>query len=202
MTKPDRLLITLGNIHKNVYGPNKKWDCIVDGCNEPAIVSHLLQRNGILNFVEEEGHMILVQTTEPYSWKNQKLPVEFKRVGIRGSISIPLFCDTHDTELFREIELLDERQGRTPLDPHNYRCQLLLSLRTMYAEKRRKQQAAEINKRISLANTIPYDIKEESKNQLKLQMVGIRNLDIYIKDCQSCHRLKVYSNSPFMSMMS
>ncbi len=185
MAKPDQLLLTLGNIRKNVYGPGKKWDCIVSGCTEPAIVSHLLQRNGILDLVAENGHMILVQVSEAYGWEKSQIPVEFKRVGIRGSISIPLLCDKHDTELFSEIEQSQDGAGTIPLNPYDYRHQLLLSLRTMYAEKRRKQQAVEMYKRISVAHTLPINFQAMAKDQIRLQLVGIRDLDTYIKDIES-----------------
>lgn len=185
MGKPNQILLTVGNIRKNVYGPGKKWDCIVDGCGEPAIISHLLQRNGILDLVAEDGHMILVQASEPFHWEKGVIPVDFKKIGIRGSISIPLLCDKHDTELFSEIETPQEGSSGIPLDPHSYRHQILLSLRTMYAEKRRKLQAAEVSKRMSVAHTLPYDIQMTSKDQLRLQLVGIRDLDVYISDLQS-----------------
>ena len=55
----------------------------------------------------------------------------------------------------------------------------------MYAEKRRKQQAAELSKRMSVAHTLPYDFQVTSKEQLKLQLVGIRDLDMYIADLES-----------------
>lgn len=185
MAKPDLLLLTLGNIRKNVYGPGKKWDCIVSGCTEPAIVSHLLQRNGILDLVAENGHMVLVQVSEAYGWEKSRIPVEFKRVGVRGSISIPLLCDKHDTELFSVIEQSPDGSGAIPLNPYDYRHQLLLSLRTMYAEKRRKQQAVEMYKRISVAHTLPISFQAMAKDQIRLQLVGIRDLDTYIKDIES-----------------
>ena len=185
MGKPNQLLLTIGNIRKNVYGPGKKWECIVDGCSEQAIISHLLQRNGILDLVAEDGHMILVQVSDSFHWGKGIVPIEFKKMGIKGSLSIPLFCDKHDAELFSEIEKSGVDNTGIPLDPNNYRHQILLSLRTMYAEKRRKQQAVELNKRMSVAHTLPYNFQIESKRQLRLQLIGIRDLDVYIKDLES-----------------
>ena len=185
MAKPHQLLQTLGNIRNNVYGPSKKWECAVDGCHEPAIVSHLLQRNGILDSVAENGHMVLVQASSPYSWAMDTIPMEFTKIGIKSSISIPLFCNKHDTELFAEIEQHKDCSMDIPLNPYNYRHQILLSLRTMYAEKRRKQQAIEMCKRVSVAHTIPFMIQMTAKNQLYLQQVGIRDLDFYISDLES-----------------
>lgn len=129
--------------------------------------------------------MILVQVSDAFHWEKGVIPVDFKKIGIRGSISIPLLCDKHDTELFSEIETPNVGSTDIPLDPYNYRHQVLLSLRTMYAEKRRKQQAAELSKRMSVAHTLPYEIQVSSKDQLKLQLVSIRDLDVYIKDLES-----------------
>lgn len=185
MGKPDQILLTIGNIRKNVYGPGKKWECMVSDCSASAIVSHLLQRNGILDSVAEDGHMILVQVSDSFHWEKGVIPVDFKRVGIRGAISIPLLCDKHDTELFSEIETPKEGSTDIPLNPYDYRHQILLSLRTMYAEKRRKQQAAEFSKRMSVAHTLPYAIRITSKDQLQSQLVAIRDLDVYISDLES-----------------
>ena len=92
----------MGQIYKNVR--NKSWSCMYCGCNDFAINSHLLMRNGILKYVVEEGHLYELRSDAPEAFKIEKLPISFKKVGINRSISFPLFCNEHDTSVFIEIE--------------------------------------------------------------------------------------------------
>ena len=40
---------------------DKNQGCLFDGCSNVAINSHLLQKNGIINHIAEEGHIIQLE---------------------------------------------------------------------------------------------------------------------------------------------
>jgi len=48
-----KILEVTQGIFKNVK--SKTWKCLIEGCENNAINSHLLQRNGILNYITENG---------------------------------------------------------------------------------------------------------------------------------------------------
>ena len=91
-----------GNIFKKVS--HRKWKCIQYDCNNEAINSHLLQKNGILNYVSEEGKVVVVRQKSIYGLKKDEMPLSFQKIGIKEALSYDIFCQHHDTTLFREIE--------------------------------------------------------------------------------------------------
>lgn len=194
MAKPTKRHKIIANIIKNVH--SKKWECIVDGCNEKAINSHLLQQNGILDNVSVDGHLIEYKTTDPFTWKKDSPPFEMKRIGKKKAFSLPVFCKKHDTSIFKEIETL-------PIDLGQYRAQLLLSYRVVCAETRKKQVNVEQFNRFLNAETLSGDIgldKIELAKQGNEQ--GIQDLEIIkklfedeLENETSKFTFKIYKNS-------
>ncbi|SFP02226.1 hypothetical protein [Prevotella sp. tf2-5] len=166
---------TLQGITKNVH--TMRHHCQVDGCEEAAINSHLLQRNGILNNIAENNHLIEARPTDFFKWNAIDCPIEFRQVGINQAISLSVFCDKHDTELFKKIE-----QGN--LDFGDYETQLLLSYRVVCAEIVKKEQNIEITKRIQRANTLNFPA-EMLNTELKGYQLGLRDLNEYRKLIES-----------------
>ena len=166
---------TLQGITKNVH--TMRHHCQVDGCEEAAINSHLLQRNGILNNIAENNHLIEARPTDFFKWNAIDCPIEFRQVGINQAISLSVFCDKHDTELFKKIE-----QGN--LDLGDYETQLLLSYRVVCAEIVKKEQNIEITKRIQRANTRNFPA-EMLNTELKGYQLGLRDLNEYRKLIES-----------------
>lgn len=100
--------------------------CFYPDCNKPSINSHILQKNGILSELEENGHVMQMEMN----------PFEddihfFKKTGINKAFSFKCFCTTHDSELFSAIETNN-------IDFSIYKNNLLFTLRTKYNEKFRK----------------------------------------------------------------
>jgi hypothetical protein len=89
-------------INKNIF--KQKWECLSDGCSQEAINSHLLQRNGILNTITKNGHLIEVKTEDVFKWEKTEFPLAFNKIGLKNSMAHPLFCDQHDTHIFYNIE--------------------------------------------------------------------------------------------------
>lgn len=106
---------------------NKTRQCCVAGCNEPAINSHILQKNGILSGISTNGHLI---TNETDFLKKELF--YFKRAGINITYTFKGFCKQHDKQIFKEIEDYD-------IDFEDYRTQLLFAYRTLLNEERRKE---------------------------------------------------------------
>lgn len=166
----------IAGIAKNVN--KKSWTCIVEGCKENAINSHLLMQNGILNVVAEDGHLIELRPKAIEAFKKDIFPISFNKVGITQAISFPLFCNSHDTILFKEIE-------NGSVDFTNYNHLALYSYRSICAEIRRKDIEIEKLKR-ELASEILnkelsfdwYELKEGQKLMIEL---GRDELNFYKK---------------------
>lgn len=160
-------------IDKNL---NKKgWDCMVSGCNQRAINSHLLQRHGVLSNVVEKGHCYELREKDIFSWTKDMPPFEFKRCGIQDAISLHLFCNHHDTEIFKPIE-------SGVVDYDDYGNQLLLSFRSICAEIRRKEIIVKRYKRYLGSNILQAYRKEHLyilKDAIKGYEAGIKDLVFY-----------------------
>jgi len=100
--------------------------CFHPECNEHSINSHILQKNGILSSIAEDGHVM-----EMHINKYRDDEHFFKKIGINNAFSFNCFCNAHDTGLFKSIEV-------TEIDFSNYKNLLLFTLRTIYNEKFRK----------------------------------------------------------------
>lgn len=94
-------------------------------CGAQIIQSHSIQRNGGLKAISEGGHVISVKAGNNFIEKNHGEIVPSK-VGVRSASTFMGFCDQHDNELFKPIEL-----GITLL---NEQTALLLSFRAIAME--------------------------------------------------------------------
>lgn len=161
-------------IAKNVS--KKRWKCIVEECTEDAINSHLLMQNGILNSVAEKGHLVELRPKAIEAFKKEVLPYEFCKVGITQAISFPLFCNFHDTILFKEIEC-------GCADYTKYKHLALYSYRSICAEIRRKdieieKMARELSSEI-LNKELSDDWNETRKFQKQMMEKGRDELCFY-----------------------
>ena len=191
MSKPTNKHKVIAAIIQNVH--KKDWECIVDCCKEKAINSHLLQRNGILENVSVNGHLIEYKQKDPFSWKADSPPFEMKRIGIKKALSLSLFCKVHDNLIFKEIEI-------HPLDLDLYRVHLLLSYRVVCAEIRKKQINVEQFSRFINAESLKGEIGLERLKRFKEgNELGIIDLKRYknifedeLKNESSRFTFKVY----------
>ena len=170
MGKPNVNLQVLAGIQRNVK--NKKWNCAHYGCEGEAIISHLLQQNGILDSIVENGHAVLVKRTDPYKWNAHDEPLEFKVIGRTFTLSTKLFCNNHDTQLFKPIET-------DALNPYDYKTQLLLNYRTTSAEGRTKEIIIEEFTRVAKSLTATSDFKEYATDFCEMSNVGLRDINFY-----------------------
>ena len=152
----------------------------MDNCHETAINSHLLMVNGILNHVAEDGKLVELRTKSVYGLKKgETKTAEFKKIGVHQAISLPVFCNFHDTTLFAEIE-------QKQVDYTNYKHLALYCYRAICGEIRKKEISTEFNNRvlksITLANLLSastLSLFEGSNIGLKK---GIEDLSFYAGD--------------------
>lgn len=168
LTKEQREIVKiLKGIRKNLN--NKKKTCMVDGCENIAINSHILQRHGILDNIIENGHMIELRPNDMFKWSEDESPIEFKLVGLNDALSNPLFCNYHDTELFLDIE-------KGVPDLNNYRNILLFSYRAICADEYKKRFEAEFINRQIQSRTLNFDNKRLSAVRQAF-LDGVRDLE-------------------------
>lgn len=163
----------MAGIKKNLA--KKSWPCIVAGCGRKAINSHLLQRHGVLNKIVENGHCYEMRETDLFSWTKEQPPVAFKRCGLQNAFSLPIFCNHHDTEIFKPIEIDD-------VDYTDYHNQLLFSYRTLCAELRKKEIVIDLYKRYLGSNILSMyrgSFSGELRNSIEWNEIGIRDMLFY-----------------------
>ncbi|MDN3587169.1 hypothetical protein QWY86_10850 [Pedobacter aquatilis] len=163
------------SIAKNVN--NKKWTCYQPGCFNDAINSHLLQRNGILSHIAENSSLIQVGAKDIFQFEGTGA-VTFKRLGINNAISYPLFCNGHDTQIFKPIE-------QQSIDFHDYHSQLLFSYRALCAELRKKEKSLEINERLYQSKNLIALMEKDFFKMLETRKIGhklaVRDLKTFKK---------------------
>lgn len=168
-------------ISKNIK--NKKWSCIIDSCNNASINSHLLQQNGILNTIAEENHVIEIKATDSFSWGEKKPPMEFKRISVGQALSLSLFCNNHDSSIFKKVET-------APVDFSDIENQILLSYRAVCAEIRKKEMSKETFSRM-LNSSLIHSYIPISDFELFIQgsKRGIADLNFYKKEFEDALEL-------------
>lgn len=159
----------IAQIRKNVAA--KQWTCIEPGCNRTAINSHLLQRNGILSNIADNGHLYEIKGSDIHRWNSKSQRFEFRKVGISKALALPLFCDTCDSSIFKFIE-------KDQMNLYSYPGFVLLNYRVTCAEQRKKQIEAEVFQRTLNAKTLKGNVDAFTIEKfLYGYQLGIRDLD-------------------------
>jgi hypothetical protein len=130
-------------INKNVL--NKDWKCLYPNCGSSAINSHLLQKNGILSQISENSHLIELVQNDYFKIYNGEKTLLFKINSINKIMSHPLFCNYHDTFIFREIEM-------EKINFYSIKAQSLFSYRSLCSELWKKQRNFEFYQRMKNYN--------------------------------------------------
>lgn len=162
----------LAGIRKNLS--NKKWECIIDGCNQEAINSHLVQRNGILKSISKDGHVYEIRQKDIFKLCKSATPFEFKYIGVGKALSYPVFCSTHDNNLFNDIDQLN-------FDINDKKIWLLFSYRAVCAELRKKEKEKEFMYRIMNSRALPPIKTEKAKCLHEGFSMGCSDLKKYKK---------------------
>lgn len=143
--------------------------CMHQNCSKNAIKSHVLQKNGILNTIAENGH-IMEFGIHPFDANLFK----FKKVGL-DNINNPFifmgFCQEHDTSIFESIE-------KNQANYHEYKNQLLVNYRGLLNEKRKKEILIDWNNSRLLHDELKG---QEDADKLKEEIQGY---ELANEDCK------------------
>jgi hypothetical protein len=120
---------------------NTPRQCFEPSCNETAINSHILQKNGVLSQIEEDKHVYLLSTNQITG------DLAFKRIGVNNAFSFKGFCNYHDTAIFSPIE-------QDSFDAFDYKTQLLICYRGMLNEQRKKEVLVDLHRAILSSNKL------------------------------------------------
>ncbi|GLB49149.1 hypothetical protein [Neptunitalea lumnitzerae] len=179
MTNPLRVI---AEIDKNIK--KKRWECMISQCTSNAINSHLIQQNGVLSNIAEKGHLVELKLKDIYTWKPNSSPFEFKKVGINNAMSHKVFCNHHDTSIFKSIE------NKTK-NLNSYESFVLLSYRATCSEIFKKR--VEIEKNLRLINSTKLGRKIDKCRLQKFVNgfeLGIVDLEILKRELEKEIELK------------
>ncbi|AZJ36648.1 hypothetical protein [Tenacibaculum singaporense] len=150
---------------------NKKQKCLI--CEENSINSHLLQKNGILNLISTNSHITQIKGNDFFKAEKDGI-ISIKSIGINNAMSYPLFCNSHDTDIFAPIEIEEHNLN-------DYNSQLLFSYRSLCAEIRKKIINVDIFKRVNNSRQFAINTQfiDMAKSQVEANTMGIQDLNWY-----------------------
>lgn len=128
---------------------------MVSKCNKKPIFSHFASQSIWLKNIDNQGKYYCIERTNLFY--QDRLPLSLKEKGIKEVMGIHLFCQEHDSSIFKNIET-------DSVDYNDYRTQALLCYRTICACIRQCDVNIEIFKKINLisqSNVVPA-IKSEN----------------------------------------
>lgn len=148
---------------------NKKYKCMYPCCEKTAINSHYLQQNGILDTISSQHNYIMFERGDVMNTKDSSsINIFPKKIGICHVLTQPIFCSSHDSSLFKEIE-----QKR--INFNDKRSLLLLCYRTICGEIRKVEKCLEELLRLYQNKNIE-DIDPQYSNRLIMIGNYYRNL--------------------------
>lgn len=147
-------LVDIIILAKNIKTDKVKYSCCVDGCKEFAINSHTISRAN--NFRNGVNYYKLNN-------KGQSSRSDFfaKKIQTKDASTIPLFCASHDSALFKEIE------GAGFIDVKNQEHLYLQNWRIFLAKNHHRKAGLVPNVRKQLFNN-PQIIKNKSFNDFNV----------------------------------
>lgn len=183
VAESNKQIIALDNVVQNSIktSQNAIYDCLHDDCdNNTQTYCHLMQKNGVLSNITFDNHLFQMQISNPHKWLGEITDVfEMRKIGINQVFSGKLFCDKHDTELFKKFEV------NVP-DYDDYETQLLMCYRTMcyelwqnYYNIKFSEESAKgftnLLDNINLDNRLPIKIIQEKLNEIHKRISQEKN---------------------------
>lgn len=142
--------------------------CCFPDCKNLAINSHILQKNGILTQISNNGHIYVLRG----DFLNPNL-FFFKKSGLNTTYTFKGFCMEHDKSIFRPIEDFE-------IDYEDYNSQLLFAYRTILNERRKKEMLID-SKHLQLKDNQLYDSIDISitKQLIAQERLAIKDIAYY-----------------------
>lgn len=151
--------------------------CMYKSCNEIAIKSHVLQKNGILNSISTNGHLIEHVPPNPFEMMEKGIS-DFKLIGLNKVYTFSGFCSKHDTDVFKPIETENK------LDFCEPNQQALFCYRGLCQEIRRKEISKEwLN---GMRDFFPKHNLYLLDSLLDGYSFGIQNLNHFKSELEEC----------------
>ncbi|MDA3613302.1 hypothetical protein [Polluticaenibacter yanchengensis] len=172
MDKSNQLKNKLEKGRQQILKKTRK--CLIAGCNNNAILSHVLQQKPILKDISDiTNRFYSIKNRSIFNMKENDL-FEIKKLGINDCYKFPGFCSQHDNNLFKLIE-------NHPIDLHNIKSLQLFSYRTVCLELRNKEIYLELVKhKMKIYEEIfPNKINYLESNPAEL---AIKDLTFYKKE--------------------
>lgn len=166
----------------------KARKCMYLTCEMPAIKSHVLQKNGILNQISYKGHIIERVSANSYNFEEKGI-ADFKKVGVNNAYCFHGFCNKHDTTIFAPIEFEKKLDLFSPLQ------QALFCYRGLCQEIRRKEMVLEWLSGHSFSiNPLMYIELESHRKGTKK---GIENLEYFKTGLENCFEKNAFDQFYF-----
>jgi hypothetical protein len=162
--------------------------CIYRNCQNSAITSHVLQKNGILKQISENNHLIELKPPDPFKIEEQGIS-QFKLVGINNVYTFFGFCSLHDSLIFKPIE------SENRLDLYSLEQQSLFSYRGLCQEIRRKEIATEFL--TELRTSFPTHMIQMVNASLDGFEDGMENLNYFKREFETCTISKSFDRFHF-----
>lgn len=141
--------------------------CMHPDCNEKAIKSHIMQKNGILSSIADDQHLWELSVDH---FKQEY--IGFQRKGINKIYTFKGFCNTHDSSIFSKIETQGE------INFNDYESCLLFALRTTYNELWVKEVVIKLQE--CIINDSGVETNDEMfKETIRQNKLAIKDIEFY-----------------------
>ncbi|MFW5889735.1 MAG: hypothetical protein ACOCUD_05125 [Bacillota bacterium] len=122
-------------------------ECFYHKCSEKVISAHSIQNNRILNQISDNGDVLAFNT----SFDDKDLLIhDLNKVGRKKASTFLGFCNKHDTDIFKPIELFDYKNG-------DLEQNFLFAYRSLAKEYSAKMSAYNLYKKLKVINTSDLD---------------------------------------------
>jgi hypothetical protein len=150
----------------------KKRKCLVDGCKNFAINSHVLWKKGILSKIANKSHLIEIDSTNFIFGKGFK----FSQTSIDKILRFKGFCNIHDDKIFKIIE-------NDKMDLFDQKNQILFSIRGLFHEMQKKEINVEAIEGVLNLNILPYEEQIATLMMLVYNnKLGINDISFYTSE--------------------
>jgi hypothetical protein len=168
----------------------KSRQCMFQNCQNKAIKSHVLQKNGILREISKNNHLIQPLPPDPFQYDKKGL-FDFKSVGINDVYTFLGFCKEHDNKIFEPIE------SQSELKFDNINQQALFSYRGLCQEIRRKEISIEwLN---DIIRVCPIPLIHLMQSSINGYHHGIQNLTFYKLELEKAIQTNDFSSFYFVT---
>jgi hypothetical protein len=174
-------------IRKRVRSRNRP--CLIKDCTQPAIMSHLLQQNGILDHIAQKAHIIQLNSDIFFDETNFRF--QKRSIGKAEVLTYKGFCSKCDNRVFESIEKISP-------DYHNYKTQILFSYRAFLSEYSRILYGLDAYTEYVACRELSPQIKARFAPMKRRAEIQLSCFEYYLKLFEN--ELTEKSNKSFLSL--